>query len=114
PIQYALAEFMGNEENYMHIGEVYQQKRNLFISAIEASRFKLKPSKGTYFQLLDYSKISKEEDTEIAIRLTKEYKIASIPVSVFYHNPVQNNVLRFCFAKEYETLLKAGDIIGKI
>ncbi|MEQ9187013.1 MAG: methionine aminotransferase [Cryomorphaceae bacterium] len=114
PIQYALADYMSNEENYMHIAEFYQAKRDLFISAIKASRFKIKPSKGTYFQLLDYSKISKEEDTALAKRLTIDYKIASIPVSVFYHNPVQNNVLRFCFAKEDDTLKRAGDIICTI
>ena len=84
---------------------MYQRKRDVFISAVNASRFKLKPSKGTYFQLLDYGAISDEEDQDIAVRLTKEFKIASIPISVFYHNPVQNNVLRFCFAKEEETLL---------
>lgn len=114
PLQYALADYMSNEENYMHIAEFYQAKRDLFLSAVKASRFKIKPSKGTYFQLLDYSKISKEEDTDLAKRLTIDYKIASIPVSVFYHNPVQNSVLRFCFAKEDDTLKRAGDIICTI
>ncbi len=114
PIQYALAEYMSSSENYMHIHEVYQEKRNIFLSAVKASRFKLKPTKGTYFQLLDYSKISNEEDTALATRLTIEHKIASIPVSVFYHNPVQNSVLRFCFAKENDTLMKAGDILCNI
>lgn len=114
PIQYALADHMRDEENYMHIGEMYQRKRDIFLDAVKASRFKIKPSKGTYFQLLDYSKISNEEDTELAKRLTIEHKVASIPVSVFYHNPVQNNVLRFCFAKEDDTLRRAGDIICNI
>ena len=114
PIQYALADYMSDPENYLHIGEMYQAKRDLFLSAVKASRFKIKPSKGTYFQLLDYSKISEEEDTELAKRLTIEHKVASIPVSVFYHNPIQNQVLRFCFAKEDETLKRAGDIICKI
>lgn len=114
PIQYALADYMSNEDNYMHIGAFYQAKRDLFLSAVKASRFKIKPTRGTYFQLLDYSKISKEEDTELAKRLTIEHKVASIPVSVFYHNPVQNNVLRFCFAKEDDTLKRAGDIICNI
>jgi methionine aminotransferase len=106
---------MAYPENYAHIHSFYQAKRDLFLSAVKASRFKVKPSKGTYFQLLDYSKISKdEEDTEIAKRLTIDHKIASIPVSVFYHNPIQNNVLRFCFAKEDDTLKRAGDIICSI
>ncbi|MBT3646811.1 MAG: methionine aminotransferase [Flavobacteriales bacterium] len=114
PIQYALAEYMINSDNYMSVAAEYQRKRDVFLSAVEGSRFKVKPSKGTYFQLLDYSTISDEADTELAKRLTIEHKIASIPVSVFYHNPVQNNVLRFCFAKEEETLLRAGEIISSI
>ncbi|MDA7744547.1 methionine aminotransferase [bacterium] len=114
PIQYALSEYMGNPETYLRVSEMYQRKRDVFLSAVSASRFKLKPSKGTYFQLLDYSDISDEDDLELAQRLTKEHKVASIPVSVFYHNPVQNHVLRFCFAKEEETLLRAGEILTKI
>jgi len=114
PIQHALAEYMSNPENYMHVKDIYQEKRDIFLSAVKASNFKLKPTKGTYFQLLDYSKISNEEDTELAKRLTIEHKIASIPVSVFYHNPIQNNVLRFCFAKENDTLKRAGDILCNI
>lgn len=114
PIQYALAEYMLYPENYLHIGAEYQRRRNIFLDAIKASRFKVKQSKGTYFQLLDYSKITEEDDETFAIRLTTEHQVASIPVSVFYHNPIQNKVLRFCFAKEEETLLRAGDILSKI
>ena len=114
PIQYAFAEYLSNPDHYLHVSEMYQQKRNTFLAAVKASRFKRKASKGTYFQLLDYSNISEEEDTELAVRLTKEFKVASIPVSVFYHNPVQNHVLRFCFAKSEETLLRAGDILCKL
>jgi methionine aminotransferase len=114
PIQYALSEYMGNPETYLRVSEMYQRKRDVFLSAVSASRFKLKPSKGTYFQLLDYSDISDEDDLELAQRLAKEHKVASIPVSVFYHNPMQNHVLRFCFAKEEETLLRAGEILTKI
>lgn len=114
PIQYALADFMRYSENYLTVAVEYQRKRDVFLEAVKASRFKIKPSKGTYFQLLDYSAISNEEDTELAKRLTIENKIASIPVSVFYHNPVQNSVLRFCFAKEEDTLKRAGDIIISI
>ncbi len=114
PIQYALASFLADEENYLHVALEYERKRNIFLDAVKASRFKLKPSKGTYFQLLDYSAITDEDDTEVASRWTKEYKVASIPVSVFYNNPVQNHVLRFCFAKEDETLMRAGEILTKI
>ncbi len=114
PMQYALAEYMEEPSHYLQVAEMYQQKRDIFLSAISTSRFKLSRTKGTYFQLLDYSAISDEDDQDIAVRLTKEHKVASIPVSVFYHNPVQNNVLRFCFAKEEETLLRAGEILSNI
>lgn len=114
PIQYAIAEFIKNEENYLGIGQFFQQKRDFFVNALKKSKFKVIPSSGTYFQLLDYSKITKEPETDFAIRLTKEYKVGSIPVSVFYHKNVDNKVLRFCFAKSETTLEKAAEILCKI
>ncbi|RMG75748.1 MAG: aminotransferase class I/II-fold pyridoxal phosphate-dependent enzyme, partial [Bacteroidetes bacterium] len=115
PIQYALAEYLQNEEHYLYLSEFYQKKRDLFNQSLETSRFRIHPSAGTYFQLLDYRDISDEKDVDFAVRLTKEYKIASIPVSVFYNKPPEDTfVLRFCFAKEDETLLKAADILCKI
>lgn len=114
PIQHAYAEFLQREDEYLKLGDFYQQKRNLFNELIKDSRFKLNPSAGTYFQLLDYSEITDEGDVEFAERLTRENKIASIPVSVFYNKKVDNKVLRFCFAKSDETLEKAAQIINKI
>lgn len=114
PIQYALTEFMQNPENYIHVKDMYQEKRDFFLSLLEGSRFKLRPAQGTYFQLLDYSKITDEKDTDFAERLTKEVGIASIPVSVFYHEKIDNKVLRFCFAKSNETLERAAEILVKL
>lgn len=114
PIQYALAEFLKKKKNYTELGSFYQKKRDYFNSLIKNSKFTLAPSAGTYFQLLKYNAISKERDTDFAIRLTKEYGIASIPISVFYHKAVNNNVLRFCFAKQDETLEKAAEILCRI
>lgn len=114
PVQLALAEFMKTPENYMHISDMYQEKRDFFLSKLEGSKFKVIPTSGTYFQLLDYSEISDEKDTEFAEMLTKKHKVASIPVSVFYHNPTQDRILRFCFAKENETLEKAAQILAKL
>ena len=82
---------------------------NNFLQLISGSKFKPLPCYGSYFQLLDYSKITKEKDTEYAIRLTREAGVASIPVSVFYNVPVDNKVLRFCFAKDDATLEKAAE-----
>ena len=114
PVQYAIAEFLKNKENYIHLGAFYQKKRDSFLELIKPSRFKIIPAKGTYFQLLDYSAISDEKELDFAIRLTKEYGIASVPVSSFYHNQTDNKMLRFCFAKTDETMKKAADILCKI
>lgn len=114
PIQYALTDFLKQKEQYMELGNFYQKKRDFFIDAIKGSRFEWIPAAGTYFQLLNYKSLSKEKDAEYAIRLTKEFGIASIPISVFYHEQVDNHVLRFCFAKKEETLAKAAEILNKI
>lgn len=114
PIQYALAEFLKNKKNYLGLGSFYQKKRDYFNKMIKNSNFKFEPASGTYFQLLNYSDISKEKDSNFAIRLTKEFGIASIPVSMFYHHSIDNKMLRFCFAKKEETLEKAAEILNKI
>ncbi len=114
PIQYAIAEYMKDKENYIHLNEFYQQKRDFFVSMIKDSRFKIVPCFGTYFQLLDFSNITDEKETEFAVRLTKEFKLASIPLSPFYHNNKDNKMLRFCFAKTEDTMKKAAEIINKI
>lgn len=113
PMQYALAEYLQEDESF-RISKMYQGKRDTFLKAIEGSRFKPLKSEGTYFQLLDYSEISDENDVDFAIRLTKENGVASIPLSVFYPNNVDHKTLRFCFAKNDDTLKKAGDLLSKI
>ena len=114
PIQYALAEYLKNENNYLSLSAFYQEKRDFFVNSIKNSKFQVLPSQGTYFQLLSYANISDEKDTDFAIRLTKEFKIASIPVSVFYHKNVDEKILRFCFAKKQETLEQAAEILNRI
>jgi methionine aminotransferase len=113
PIQHALADFMKDKKNYSGLDKFYQQKRDYFLDKIKGSRFRALPCSGSYFQLLDYSAISNEKDTDFAIRLTKDHGVASIPVSVFYKNANDNKLLRFCFAKENETLDAAAErLIG--
>ena len=114
PTQVALAEYLKNPKNYLELGSFYQQKRDLFLSMLKDSRFNFIPSKGTYFQLLNFSKITNESDVDFAIKLTKEQKIASIPISVFNEAGLDTKVLRFCFAKTDETLKKAGEILCNI
>jgi methionine aminotransferase len=114
PIQNALAEYIAGSDDYLGLPEFFQKKRDYFNKLVQGSKFKLKPSSGSYFQLLDYSDITDERDTEFAIRMTKEFGIASIPISVFYNEPLDQKVLRFCFAKTDETLEQAAECLRKV
>ena len=114
PLQHALAEYLTDPDKYLSLGGFYQNKRDVFLAAISNSRFKIIPSSGTYFQLLDYSAITDENDVNFAERLVIEHGIAAIPVSVFYNSPLDEKVLRFCFAKKENTLNLAGEILTKI
>jgi methionine transaminase len=114
PVQYALAEHMQDKDAYLSLAAFYQKKRDLFLEGVKASRFTPLPSRGTFFQNLAFDAVSDEPDTELAIRLTKERGLASIPVSVFYRKPPGHRVLRFCFAKSDETLARGAEILCKI
>lgn len=114
PAQKGIADYMQDAETYLGLNAFFQQKRDLFLSLISESRFKFKPSQGTYFQVLDYSVISDEYDVDFAKHLTKEFKLASIPLSVFNDDDKDDKVLRFCFAKTDDTLVKAAEIICRI
>jgi methionine aminotransferase len=114
PTQKGISDYMLEPRHYLELPEFYQQKRDLFLSLIKDSRFSFIPSKGTYFQVLDYSKITQEHDVHFAKRLTKEKGLASIPLSVFNENNLDNKVLRFCFAKKDDTLKKAAQILTQI
>lgn len=114
PIQVALAEYLKEPAHYLSLPDFYQSKRDYFLKLIRPSLFKFKPASGTYFQLLHYEDISRENDEVFADRLTKEFGIASIPISVFYEKKLDQKVLRFCFAKKEETLEQAAEIINRI
>ena len=114
PYQYAFAEMMKDPSYYLALRKFYEEKRDYFLKLIYGSKFKAKAASGSYFQMLGYKGISNEKDTDFAIRLTKEIGVASIPVSVFYHHKVDNKMLRFCFAKENETLEKAAERLLKV
>lgn len=114
PIQKALANYLERAEHYLNLPSFYQQKRDYFLTRIKDSRFHCIPSQGTYFQLLDYSSISEESDRDFAERLTKEYKIATIPTSVFNKDFMDLKQVRVCFAKTDETLKAAASILNSI
>lgn len=96
------------------LGAFYQQKRDLFVSLMKESRFKLLPCNGTYFQLADYGAISDENDVDFCHRLTIEFGVAAIPVSVFNDPAIDRKHIRFCFAKDDDTLIKATEKLCKI
>lgn len=114
PMQKGLADYLEVPKHYLELSDFYEEKRDLFLNLIKGSRFKFSPSKGTYFQVLDYSEITNEYDLDFAKRLTIEKGLASIPLSVFNDDNKDDKVLRFCFAKTIETLEKAATIINKI
>ena len=114
PIQHAIANFIGNEDNYKNLGKFYQQKRDMFVKSLNGSKFKVLPCYGTYFQLLDYSNISDKNEMDFARWLVEKHNIAAIPIAPFYHKKDDHKVLRFCFAKKDETLVEAGEILSKI
>jgi methionine aminotransferase len=114
PVQLALAEYLQNSSNYEQLGEFYQRKRDLFLEQLKGSSFKPLHTSGSYFQLLSYKSISSAADMEMATLLTQNQKVASIPVSVFYKDKTDDKILRFCFAKKDETLLKAAEILRKL
>lgn len=114
PAQYALAEFLKNEQEYRLLGKFLQQKRDFFMDAMKATRFTPLPSYGSYFQLYSYDGISGVTEKELALRLTRDYGVASIPVSAFYGDATENKVLRFCFAKKEDTLQEAAKRLAHV
>ncbi len=114
PMQQAYSQYLKDENTYLSLPNFYQQKRDLFLNLIKPSRFSYNPSEGTYFQLLDFTEITDEPDTEFAKRLITEHNLASIPVSVFNKDQKDHHQLRFCFAKTDETLEKAAEILCKL
>jgi methionine aminotransferase len=115
PLQWALADFMAADGGHeAGLADFYQARRDRFCELLAPSRFRLKPSAGTYFQLVDYSAITDEADVDYARRLTREHGVAAIPVSVFCAGEAPRHRLRFCFAKDPTTLEKAAETLCRI
>jgi methionine aminotransferase len=108
PAQIALADYLKNEEAYLSLPRFMQQKRDYFKELMNQTRFDLLPSGGSYFICAKYDRISNEPDYDFAVRLTKETGVATIPVSAFYHNRKDDQVVRFCFSKQNKTLQEAA------
>jgi methionine aminotransferase len=114
PLQHVLAEYMQDRDAYLELAAFYQQKRDFFVAGVSGSRFRVLPSRGTFFQNLAYDAITDEKDTDLAVRLTREKGVASIPLSAFYRDGHCDRVLRFCFAKSEETLTRGAEILRKL
>jgi methionine aminotransferase len=106
--QVTLANYL-KEVNISTLGSFYQQKRDFFKAKLQDSRFELLPSEGSYFQTVCYKNISKENDLDFTVRLVKEFGVATIPYSVFYKDQTDRQMIRLCYAKDDETLLKAAE-----
>ncbi len=115
PSQVALAAFLKNKAAYLSLGGWLQEKRDYFQQLLlSETKFTPLPSHGSYFQCYQYNRISEESDKDLAIRMTKEYGIASIPVSAFYKAGTDNKVIRFCFAKKKETIDAAVERLASV
>ena len=114
PVQYGLAKFLAQKSNYLNLGEEVQQKRDYFKNLMQHTKFRPLASYGSYFQLYNYAAISAESERNFCIRLIKEYGVATIPVSAFYNEPVNNNVVRFCFVKTADTLDRAVERLQRV
>lgn len=114
PSQVALAEFIKDKSEYLSLSSILQEKRDYFTLLMQHTKFDLLPSRGSFFICAKYNQVSNEPDRDFAVRITKAFGVASIPVSVFYKNNTDNNVIRFCFCKKKETLEAAAERLSKI
>jgi methionine aminotransferase len=114
PMQYGIYEYLKSENIYQELPHFFQQKRDYFRSLLSETKFKLLPCKGSYFQCVNYSEISEEPDIAMAKRLLTTFGVASIPLSAFYTKGKDDKILRFCFAKNDNTLLQAAEMLMKV
>lgn len=114
PKQVALATFLSKRENYLELGAFLQQKRDYFQAGMKQTKLQPLPTHGSYFQIYSYDGLSEESEKEFAIHLTKNFGVATIPVSAFYQQGMNNQVLRFCFSKKEETLNQAIERLVKL
>ena len=114
PKQVALAAYLAENKNYLNLGQQMQQKRDLLRQLLSTTKLECIPSYGSYFECYSFRKISDENDKAFAIRLVKEYGVATIPVSAFYQDHTDHGVIRFCFAKKDETLKAAAERLQEL
>jgi len=114
PMQHGIAGYMANPAPYLELPAFYQRKRDLFRNGLKNTRFTLLPADGTYFQCVRYEAISSILEAEFAQWLTTEIKVAAIPVSAFYRQGRESGIVRFCFAKQDQTLALALERLARL
>ena len=114
PVQHALAEFLREPARYEALPSFFERKRDVLRDGLAATPLELLPCAGSYFQLARYDAVSDEPAAEFAQRLVRDVGVATIPLSAFYQNGRDDRVIRFCFAKKDETLLAAGERLGRL
>jgi methionine aminotransferase len=117
-MQYGLATYLSDASHYLNLPAFYQAKRDFFRAGLEKTAFKLLPTPGTYFQCVDYTALAipeaKLNEADFCKWLTTEVGVAAIPVSAFYEKPTESGVIRFCFAKQEQTLTSALDRLQEL
>jgi len=111
--QHALNEYI-EVVDVKALGQFYQQKRDFFQNLMKDTKLKLLPCEGTYFQVASYEEISEESDIDFTKRLVTEFGVATIPISIFYANGDDHHCIRFCFAKDDETLMSAAERLRRL
>lgn len=114
PMQHGIAAYMADPAPYLGLADFYQRKRDLFRDGLAATRFRVLPSEGSYFQCVDYSAISDETEEAFCRRLTREVGVAAIPLSAFYPGGFEQRIVRFCFAKKDPTLAQALERLARL
>ncbi len=114
PMQVGVANYLKSENIYAELAGFFQQKRDFFRKLLGDTKFKLLPCKGSYFQCVSYQELSTDKDVDMAVKLVEDFGVASIPVSAFYTKKTDDKILRFCFAKEQDTLEKAVERLMKL
>ncbi len=114
PMQYAFATMLADEQSYLGLAAFYQAKRDLLAQALAKSRFELLPSAGSFFMLARFRGFSSESDSDFVLRLIREFKVATIPLSAFYSDGTDHGVIRLSFAKDEATLKEGARRLCKV
>jgi methionine aminotransferase len=104
PMQHGIAAYLADPSHHLELAAFYRAKRDRFRAGLQATRLKLLPCDGTYFQCVDYSAVSELREDDFCRWLTTDVGVAAIPLSAFYADGREQRIVRFCFAKKDETL----------